>query len=184
MEKKALQGFSRLKLFPVIENTAGKYAVGQGFDLPNAQSMTKDTDSTESKIYADDMLYLNMKSWNGLNVTITLAEMELKMMADLGFGTYDDKTKTLKWNPQGKNREFALTFRCLMANGSFRMMKMFSFVVNEISETGANTKGESGDINAYQLIGTFTARKVDDIPGEIHDGTDMEWLNTIEAVTA
>lgn len=181
-EKIALQGFSRLKLFPVIKNDTAGYEAGDGFDLPNAQSMTKDTDSSENKIYADDMLYLNMKSWNGLNSTITLAEMTLEMMGRLGFGEYDAATNTLKWNPQGMNKEFACTYRCLMANGEYRMMKMYSFTVNEVKESGTSTKGEGGGINAYQLIGTFTARKADDLPGEIRDGGDMTWLDTIETV--
>lgn len=185
MNKKiALQGFSRLKLFPVLKNGTTEYAVGEGFELPNAQSMTKETDATENKIYADDVLYLNMKSWNGMNATITLAEMTLEMLGKLGFGEYDDATATLKWNPQGINKEFACSYRCLMASGQYRMMKMFSFIVNEVKETGTNTKGSGGEINAYQLIGTFTARKCDDLPGEIHDGDDMDWLDTIEEVTA
>lgn len=184
-KKIALQGFSRLKLFPVTKNDTSNYEVGAGFELPEAQEMTKDTDSSETKIYADDKLYLNLKSWNGLNVTITVAEMTLELMEKLGFGEIDTATKVLKWNPQGKNKEYALSFRCAMAGGGYRMYKMFSFAINEINESGIKTKGDGSDINAYQIVGTFTKRKADDSPGEIKDSesdSDLVWLDAIETV--
>jgi len=184
-KKLALQGFSRLKLFPVIKNDTEGYTTGEGFDLPEAQEMTKETDSSETKIYADDKLYLNMKSWNGLKVTITVAEMDLELMAKLGFGEIDPETKVLKWNPQGKNLEYALSFRCATASGDYRMYKMFSFVVSEINESGIKTKGEGSEINAYQIVGTFTKRVIDDSPGEIKDtesAADLAWLDTIESL--
>ena len=156
-----------MKFFPVTVNDTAAYATGTGFDLPNVQEMSQDADTSESKIYADDVIYLNMKSWNGLNTTITLAEMTLEMMSKLGFGIMD--TDELKWNPQGENKEFAVSFCCLMANGKYRMYKMYSFTVNEIKESGKKTKGDSGDINTYQIIGTFTARKKDMLPGVVKD---------------
>ncbi|MBE6013096.1 MAG: hypothetical protein E7234_11135 [Lachnospiraceae bacterium] len=184
-KKLALQGFSRLKLFPVIKNSSEGYEVGEGFDLPEAQEMTKETDASETKIYADDRLYLNMKSWNGLKVTITVAEMDLELMAKLGFGEIDPETKALKWNPQGKNNEYALSFRCATASGDYRMYKMFSFTVSEINETGVKTKGDGSEINAYQIVGTFTKRAMDGSPGEIKDtesAADLVWLDTIETL--
>lgn len=184
-KKIALQGFSGLKLFPVVKNTGSEYKVGEGFLLPEAQEMTKETDASETKIYADDKLYLNLKSWNGLNVTITVAEMTLEMMSKLGFGEIDPVTKALKWNPQGKNNEYALSFRCQNASGDYRMYKMYSFVVNEVNETGVKTKGDGSEINAYQIVGTFTKRAFDNSPGEIKDSEtpgDLVWLDEIKAV--
>ena len=181
-EKIALMGLSRFSLFPVIKNTTEGYAVGNKLDIPEVQSMTRETDSSETKIYADDNLYLNLKSWNGLNTTITFAEMTLKMIADLGFGEWNDATKTLKWNPQGRNLEFAATFRCKRADGGYRMYRMFSLALSELPDSGMNTKGDSNEINAYQLMGMFTARKFDDLPGEIRDtvtDADLTWLDTI-----
>ncbi len=173
----ALQGFSSVKFFAVVENSATAYAVGEGFDVPWAQEMTKEVDASESKIYADDMLYMNVKSWNGIKATITLAEMPLEMFESLGFGTYDAGTRTLKYDPEGQNTEFAVSFRCKRADGQYRMFRMFSFVVNEIKEASVKTKGAGTEIAAYQLIGTFTKRKLDGVPYEAHDGDDLDWLD-------
>jgi hypothetical protein len=181
-KKRALKGFDRLKLFPVTANTADAYAVDEGFNVPNVQGMTQDVNSTSETIYADDVIYLENTSWLGLNTTITLADMTLEDMSLLGFGTYDQATETLEWNPQGESKEFAATFRALMASGEYRMFRMYSFMVTEVRPTGLNTKGEGTGISAYQIIGMFTGRKVDGSPGAIHDGKETAWLDTVPGV--
>lgn len=177
----ALQGFSKVKLFPVTQNDAAGYTVSDGFDVPEAQELVRDADTTESKIYADDRLYLNAKSWNGIKATITFAEMSLEMMAKLGFGTFEDGT--LDWNPQGEGKEFAMSFRCRRVDGKYRMYKMYSFKVDEIKESGAKTKGDGSNISTYQVIGMFTQRVIDGKPGAIKDSeaeADLDWLSDIE----
>ena len=178
-DKIAMMGFGNLTLFPILENTRDNYQVDAGFRLPWVQEMTRDNDTTQSKIYGDDTVYLDMKKWNGMTASITVAEMPLETFARLGFGEYDDGTETLLWNPQGRNLQFAATFRCLRADGKYRMMKMFCFTVNEVKESALKTKGEGGDIASFKISGTFTVRMLDSLPGEIHDGADLEWLETV-----
>jgi len=177
--KKGLMGFSRCTLFPIVKNDATGYEVGAKRDLPYAQSMTKEADTSEQKVYADDSLYLNVVNFNGLNVEITLAEIGLQDMADLGFGDYDESTKTLTWNPQGSNKEYGITFRCLMANGEYRMYRMYRFSISSITETETTTKGDSANVQSYVVKGNFSPRAYDDKMGEIHDGNDMAWLDEI-----
>ena len=176
--KIAMMGFGQLTMFEVTQNDASGYAAGKGFKLPWVQEMTRETDTNEVKIYADDSIYLDIKNWNGIKATITLAQMPLEMFEKLGFGSMGEGG-VLKWNPQGVNKQFALSFRCLRADGSYRMMKMFSFTVNEVKESDLRTKGAGDEIVSYKISGTFTARVKDGCPGEIKDGTDMEWLDAI-----
>ncbi len=180
--KAALQGFSRFKLFPIVTNTTSAYEVSEGFDIPWAQKMTKEVDKSSTAIYGDDMKYLEITNWNGLNSTITFVEVSLPMMAKLGFGEYDEDTKELKWNPQGKSLEFGATFRCLQAGGSYRMYRMYRFVVSAVEETEIQTKGDSAGVSSYNITGVFTARSCDSLPGMIHDGDDMSWLDEIPTV--
>lgn len=180
--KIALQGFSGFQLFPVIQNDSSGYEVGTSFHVPWVQSMTRETDASEQKIYADDTIYLNMKSWNGITATITVAEMTLEMLSKLGFGAYDSVDEILKWNPQGSNKEFAVSFKMLRADGNYRMQQLFSFTVNEVRESNVQTKGEGNEVNAYQIIGTFAARVKDGRPGFMKDSTnpsELSWLDTI-----
>lgn len=179
-DKIAMMGFGGVVLFPVIKNDIKGYQVGEGIPIPWAQEMTKDSDTSENKIYADDSIYLNLKSWNGLNVNLTVAQMPLKYFEILGFGSFDEVTNTLKWNPQGQNKEFAMGFRCLRADGKYRMYKMFSFTVNELKEADMKTKGDDVAISSYEIIGTFTQRACDGLVSEIKDGDDLSWLDNIE----
>jgi phi13 family phage major tail protein len=180
LAKKAIHGFAGATLFPVLENSPELYTVGEAFRLPHVQEMTKEADVSSAKIYADDMLYLNNKNFNGYNVTITVAEMTLENMARLGFGEFDEESGVLTFDPQGTNPQFGLTFRCLRADGQYRMMRMYCFTVNEIKESGMKTKGDGGDIHAYQITGTFTYRHKDMRIGEIRDGADLSWLGSME----
>lgn len=181
-EKKALQGLKGVKFFEVVKNDASEYKTGDAIIMPEVQEMTREPDVGESKIYADDSLYINFKSWNGINATITFAEFTLEQYELLGFGKYDKDKKELKWNPQGENKEFAVSFLQARADHTYLMTKLYSFTVNEIKETNAKSKGTGGDINAIQVIGTFSKRKADDAPGMMHDGTDAEWADTIDQI--
>jgi len=182
--KLALQGLSRIGLSRVTKNDTEGYAVGTKLNLPNVQSMSKTPDVTGTKIYADDGIYLDLKSWNGINVDIVFAEMTLGHISELGFGTYDASKKTLVYDPQGKNLEYALTMAVAQANGEYRMYKWFSLTVNEVVEGEHQTKGDGTDICQYTLKGTLTKRKFDNIPAEIHVGADLEWLDDIEVMPA
>lgn len=64
-KKIALIGFSRVSIFPVTQNDENGYKVGAKISLPWVTEMTKEPDTSETKIYGDDMLYLDLKSWNG-----------------------------------------------------------------------------------------------------------------------
>lgn len=174
-----LMGFDRLKLFPIVKNEAAAYEVGTGVAVPHVQNMTKEADVSEQKVYADDTLYLNVINFNGLNVEITVAEMDLANWAQLGFGEYDEATKTLKWNPQGTNKEFGMTFRCLMANGKYRMYRFYRFAVSTVTEGEMATKGEDAGVRPYTITGTLSQRALDNSMSEIHDGDDYSWLDTI-----
>jgi len=178
-DKLALQGLSRLGVFPVTQNDTEGYAVGTKLNIPFAQNLTKTPDVSSTKIYADDAIYLDMKSWNGINVDIVFAEMTLENIAELGFGEYDSAEKTLAYNPQGKNQEYALTFAVKQANDEYRMYCWFSFTVNEVVEGEHQTKGDGTEICTYTVRGTLTKRKFDDQPCKIHVGTDVAWLSTV-----
>lgn len=188
-KKLALRGFSRMKLFPIKENTTEKYSVEEGFSLPEAQEMTRDANVSEETIFSEDGIYLNLKSWNGLDVTITIAEITLDLIVKLGFGEMKDGDGSMIWKPQGKNNEYALTFRCLNVSGGYRLNKMYSFIINEIIESAIRTKGEGTGIAPYQIIGTITNRRFDDTPGEMKDIeagdlAGMKWLDSIDSVPA
>lgn len=177
--KQAIRGFKRLTFFPISKNTRTEYAVGEAISIESVQEMTKEDVKSENTIYADDTIYINLVDWSGQTVSITLAEMGLKKMADLGFGEFLEEKKEFKHNPQGLNKEFAVSFACEKANGEHRMFKYYNFVITEIKESAVKTKGGNGDIQPYTITGTFKRRLKDEQYCTIKDGTDLSWLDTI-----
>lgn len=180
-KKKAIKGFKRLSFFPITKNTRTEYEVGEAIPIENVQEMSKEDIKSEKEIYADDTIYLNLVNWSGQTVSITVAEMDLQKMATLGFGEYTEGTGEFKHNPQGSNKEFAVSFACEIASGEYRMFKFYDFVITEVKESAIKTKGDSGDIQPYTITGTFKRRAKDEEYSVIKDGSDLTWLDTIEA---
>lgn len=179
--KQAVRGFKRLTFFPITKNTRTEYEVGEAIPINDVQEMSKEDIKTENSIYADDGIYANLVDWSGQKVSITVAEMDLQKMATLGFGEYSEESKEFKHNPQGLNKEFAVSFACEKVNGEYRMFKYYTFVITEIKESGTKTKGNSGEIQTYVISGTFKRRAKDEQYSVIKDDSDLTWLDTIEA---
>ena len=57
MPKKALKGLSGIKIFEILENTEKEYKVGEAINIPYAQKLTRDIQSSSDPIYADDEIY-------------------------------------------------------------------------------------------------------------------------------
>ena len=183
MSKKiALQGFDRLSIFPVVKNDVDGYSVGERISIYGAQEMTRDNDVSEQKYYADDGIYLYLKQFNGIQTKLTVLEMPFETMEALGFGTLDAQSGVFSADPQGKNKEFGLTFRCLNASGEYRMYKFFNFTVTEIKESATKTKGKDPTLGSYEIIGMFGKRRVDGKTYVMKDGEaeDTSFLDGFE----
>jgi phi13 family phage major tail protein len=181
MSKIALRGFKRIKLFPIVEDSTTGYSVDAGFDIPEAQSMTQEADQNQTPIYADDTVYLNLTSFNGINSTITLAELSLPLIAQLGFGTVNGDG-VLEWDPQGVNKSYGVTFACLLADGNYRMYRFYNFMVTSVTEAGRTTKGGDNTITPYNVNGTFSSRKLDGKFAAMKDSaadSDLVWLDAM-----
>ena len=61
--------------FPLVDNTLEKYSVGDGVLIPSAQKLSKEIDSEEESIYADDEVWDVDKTVNGEKFTLTLKEL-------------------------------------------------------------------------------------------------------------
>ena len=178
--KQAIKGFKRLTFFPITKNTRTEYEVGEAIPINDVQEMSKEDIKAEKPVYADDGIYVNLVDWSGQKISITVAEMDLQKMATLGFGQYSEESKEFKHNPQGANKEFAVSFACEKVNGEYRMFKFYDFAITEVKESAIKTKGDSGDIQPYIITGTFKRRAKDDSYSVIKDGSDLTWLDTIE----
>ena len=185
MAKAALKGFCAARLWPITANTQEAYSTEAMIPLPGAQQLTKDTSRSEYTIYADDGVYDSGSDFQYEDLTFTVAELTPELEATLSGGTFDETTKVYTFKASDSAPEFAFGYAALKLDGTYRMFKHYSVKLLSAKVDHAS-KGDTGDIAAYQLTLRGTQRKAD---GKIRDVMDSEaanyeWLNEIEQYPA
>lgn len=184
MARKYLKGFSRFMYFPLVDNTLEKYSVGEGVLIPSAQKLSKEIDSEEENIYADDEVWDVDKTVNGEKFTLTLKELPNDLRALLEGGIYDKETREYHFKTTDDAPDFACTYRGLLADGTYRMWRQYKCKVTKI-KMDLGTKG-SGKDGAVEIEGMFMSRTCDSELFTSKDtekgNADLTWLNTIPSV--
>ena len=185
MNRKYLKGFSNLTIFPLTENTLEKYLVDIGVKIPSAQKLSKEMDSSEENIYADDEIWDVDKTVNGEKFTLTLKELNNKLRAMLEGGKYNETTKEYDFTTVDNAPEFACTYRGLLADGTYRMFRQYRCKVTKV-KMDLETKG-TGNNGAVEIEGMFMPRAYDNKLFTIKDteagNADLNWLDTIPTVS-
>lgn len=182
MSRKYLKGFSGLRIFPITTNTEESYIVGTVIKVPGAQKMSKEEQSEEEDIIADDGIWDTDSDVTGEEVTITLAELSNELRAQLRGGTYDEETKIYSFKKGDVAPELACSYRGLLADGTYRMWKQYRFKVSKV-KMDLETKG-NGNKAGVEITGKFLDRACDgkfyDIKDTAEGNTDLTWLDTID----
>ncbi len=181
MAKAALKGFCAARLWPITANTEEAYSTDTMIPLPGAQQLTKDTSRSEYTIYADDGVYDSGSDFQYEDLTFTVAELTPELEAKLSGGAYDESTKVYTFKASDMAPEFAFGYAALKLDGTYRMFKHYAVKLISAKVDHAS-KGDTGDIAAYQLTLRGTQRKAD---GKIRDIMDSatasyDWLNQVE----
>lgn len=181
MKKEALKGFRAARLWPVTKNDAETYSTGTMVPLPGAQQLTKDANRSEYTIPADDGTYDSGSDFQYEDLNFTVAELTPELEAQISGGTYDETTKVYTFKMNDTAPEFAFGYAALKLDGTYRMFKHYVVKLMNIKVEHV-TKGESGDIQAYELTFRSTPRKADSKVRDIMDSEtdDYEWLGQIE----
>lgn len=183
MGRKYLKGFSKLSIFPVLENTETSYKVGERIPVISAQKLSKEEQAEEDEILADDEVWDTDTDVTGEDVTITLAELSNELRAKLRGGTYDETTKVYSFKKGDVAPELACSYRGLLADGNYRMWKQYRFKVSKI-KMDLETKG-NGNKGGVEISGKFLNRSCDGLFYDIKDSetnADLTWLDTIPTV--
>lgn len=181
MAKAALKGFCAARLWPITTNSEEAYATSTMVPLPGAQQLTKDTSRSEYTIYADDGVYDSGSDFQYEDLTFTVAELTPELEAKLSGGSYDETEKVYTFKASDLAPEFAFGYAAMKLDGTYRMFKHYVVKLLSVKVDHAS-KGDTGDIAAYQLTLRATQRKADGKIRDISDstGTNYDWLNQIE----
>lgn len=185
MSKKYLKGFSQFSIFPITENTLTNYKVGEKTSIPYAEKLSKDLESEEETMYADDEIYDVDVSVTGEKFTLTLKELPNELRAKLEGGEYDETSKEYDFSTTDNAPEFACTYKGLLSDGTYRMFRQYRAKVSKI-KVDLETLG-NGNKGSVEIEGMFMARACDNKLFTIKDtttNTDLSWLDTITTVAS
>lgn len=183
-KKKYLKGFSRFSIFPIIKNSLTEYLVGEKTSIPYAEKLSKDLESEEETMYADDEIYDVDVSVTGEKFNLTLKELPNKLRAMIEGGNYSETTKEYDFSTVDNAPEFACTYRGLVSDGTYRMFRQYRAKVSKV-KVDLETLG-NGNKGSVEIEGMFMARACDNKLFTIKDtetgNTDLTWLDTIPSV--
>ncbi len=185
MALKALKGFADLHYAPLTADTDAAYTMDTFVALPGAQSLSPTDQRTDYEILADDTIYAQGSDYKNTELVITVAEMSLEDEAALAGFTFDSTKKVQQQSVTDEAPYVALSFSALRSDGGKRLYKYFAAKLKSC-KVQPKTKGQNGDIAAYELTFTAQGRKLDGLVRETKDaesGDSLEWL-TSDTATA
>lgn len=157
MSKIGVRNFHYAK--QTTEDTASAAAVyGTPVAVPGLVSIEVTPESNTATLYADDGPYESASSTGAINASITLADVDLSVQADLLGHTYDSSTKTLTKKTTDAAPYVAVMFSFTLANGGTRCVKLFKGKFALPTESGT-TKGENVEFQTSDVSASFVQLK-------------------------
>jgi len=179
--KKILKGASRLQLFPLTANDATNYTPGPAVSVPGLQSLGMEPDVSEWKVNADDQVYEAGADWNGMKLSIQVAELSLELKKLVEGGEYDESTKEYTYSSTSSAPEVGMSFAALTSDKQHRMIKVFAVKFTKV-KIDYKTKGDGDSSSPVTIEGTVTQRAKDGAVKREKDTVtpaDLAWLDTL-----
>ncbi|MDR0979506.1 MAG: hypothetical protein LBL91_06305 [Lachnospiraceae bacterium] len=181
--KKALRGLSGIKVFELLTNTETAYQVGEAVNIPYAQSMTRDVQTSNDPIYADDEIYDDEEVFDGEDFELQIPEADLTLYPTLEGGVYDAETQEYSWGPDNQGKDYAMTFKALKKDGTYRMFRYYRAKFKTIKQD-LTTRDGGTQIATLTISGTFYKRALLTDPKvralkDSATSSDLTWLDTV-----
>ena len=186
MPKKALRGLSGIKVFELLENTETNYKVGEAINIPYAQKLTRDIQTSNDPIFADDVIYDDEEIFDGEDFELEYPEADLKLMSVFEGGNYDEETQEYSWGPDNQSKDYAMTFKAKRKDGNYRMFRYYRAKFKKVKQD-LQTQDNGTQVATITISGTFYKRALlSDAKVRVYkDSTsskDLTWLDTIPTV--
>lgn len=154
-QKRAATGFKGIALAPVTENTPTEYRTEGAKSLLYAGSMSRTAKESTTDLYYDDDLYAQIRDVMGEDVEIRMAEAPLAQMAELGLGSYDEKTETLEADFNAAGKEYSLRFIVDTVSGLPFYFNYRLFQLTGVKFDNFATRKDSATVCEVILTGVF-----------------------------
>ena len=184
--RKALRGLSGIKVFEVLEDTELKYKVGEKADIPYAQSLTRDVQTSSDPIYADDDIYDDEEVFDGEDFELQIPEADLATYPIIEGGEYNSETGEYSWGPDDQGKYYGMTFKAKRKDGNYRMFRYYKAKFKKVKQD-LQTQDNGTQISVLTISGTFYKRALLSNPKvrtykDSASTADLNWLDTIPEV--
>lgn len=152
-EYKSKIGLDSLYVAAVSEDSATAYTTGATAYLAPAAEASQEPTSNFEIQYADDIPYDVMASEGETKITLSVTNIDLSTLATITGRVFDSASGRM-WDNTGLAPYYALSFRSLKSNGSYRYYQYLKGRFDMPKENMV-TKGETPEPQLLEL--TFTA---------------------------
>lgn len=186
MPKKALRGLSGIKVFELLENTETNYKVGEAVNIPYAQKLKRDSQTSNDPIYADDEIYDDEEIFDGEDFELEIPEADLELMSIFEGGNYDAESKEYSWGPDNQSKDYAMTFKAKRKDGNYRMFRYYRAKFKKVKQD-LQTQDNGTQVATLTISGTFHKRALlSDAKVRVYkdstSSSDLSWLDTIPTI--
>ena len=184
---KGLKGFSEFRAFPTVADTAASYsASGTPLQFVGASNCNVSDNRQEFSIPGDDGIYDSGSELTGVDVEVTIHEVDLEQLAALTGCTINEVKTAIEEGSFDIPNMMAIAYRALRRDGGYRCFRYYCAKLISYS-VEHKTKGTSTDGQPYKLKFKCIPRKVDGFVRGIEDvanaAASVAWLATIPTVT-
>ncbi|HNX63134.1 MAG TPA: hypothetical protein PKN45_10880 [Candidatus Limiplasma sp.] len=153
--KRAIIGFKGLALAPVTTNTAESYVTSVGFALLHVGKMSHTVKESKQDLYYDDDLYAQPRNVSGEDVEITVAEVPLDQLEDMGLGVLDTTTNTLEADFSPAAKEYAMRWIADTVDGKPSYFNYRVFELTGISYGNFASRADNATVCEVTIKGVF-----------------------------
>jgi len=148
-EYKPRVGLDSLYVAAVTTDELGNYVAGTPEYLAPAAEASQASTVNSETIYADDQAFDTFTTKGETAITLSVTNVPLELLARLTGQKFDD-TSGIFYDHGGVPPSYALLFRSMKSNGSYRYYAFLKCKF-DIPDEEAATKGESPDPKMLQL---------------------------------
>ncbi len=153
--KRAIIGLRGIAFSKVTKDDITSYQSEAAVALPWVGQLSKTPQSNTQKINYDDQLYATLKTNNGVDFELRLAEIDMQTLQMLGVGAYDVTTGTFKHARDPQYGTWSIRGITDTVSGLPFYFNYRSADVTDVRYDNFQTKGDNATVCEAIITGTF-----------------------------
>ena len=152
-------GFDSLYAAEITADTADAFTTGDPFPLAPAGEIKKSTERDQASRSYDNQTYIIIKSEGDDSVDLVVPVLPLSIESKITGADYDATTGILSNDGQPKTKYFAIGYRLLMSDDTYRYVWRLKGTLQQGDEEAKSKEGTDSNNMTYTYTGVKTIHK-------------------------